>query len=144
MLASAETADTIHVSLRSAKAEDWPAIMRLLEETWHDSYDHILGRTRVNLILKTFSILKPLLGNAKIAQTFPIVVAEIEGRIVGFANAECARSGKAMMLWMLYILPSHQQLGIGELLLENVLSRLPAASITQLQVLPGNHGAIRF
>jgi ribosomal protein S18 acetylase RimI-like enzyme len=144
MGASPDTADTVFVSLRSAKVEDWPAIMHLLEETWHDSYDHILGRTRVKLILKTFATLKPFLGNAETAQSFPIVVAQIEDRIVGFATAECARSGKGTMLWMLYIRPSHQKLGIGELLLENVLSRLPAASIAKLQVLPDNHRAIRF
>lgn len=136
--------DQMQVHLRAAKPNDWNGIARLLDETWHESYDRTLGRLRVSLIVKSLATLRPLLSDPSLGMTFPIVVAEVDDKIVGVANAGWSRSHEASIMWMLYILPSHQNLGIGKELMENTLSRLPAAAQTQLQVLPDNHRAIRF
>jgi ribosomal protein S18 acetylase RimI-like enzyme len=143
MLAS-ETADTIQVRLRSAKAEDWPEISRLLDETWHAAYDAILGRMRVTLILKMLSMIGQLLNNADAATQFAFHVAQIEDRIVGMAIAAPSSCGKGAVLDMLYVLPSHQNQGIGRVLSEAAISRFPNKSFVRLAVLPKNRRAIAF
>lgn len=138
------SADEIQVYLRSAKPQDWNGITRLLHETWHSSYDHILGRWRVSFMVRSLGFMQLLLDDPALASTFPIVVAETGNEIVGFANASETRDPETAALCMLYILPSHQNLGIGRELMDNTLSRLPKAIRTTVQVLPDNHGAIRF
>lgn len=138
------TADEMLVHLRAAKPQDWKEIAALLDETWHASYDHILGRLRVNWIVRSLARLEHWLGDPSLGATFPVVVAEVDRRIVGIANAGATHTAGISTLWMLYILPSHQSMGIGKELMENTLSRLPGAARTQVQVLPDNHGAIRF
>jgi len=138
------TANEMLVHLRAARPDDWNEIARLLDETWHTSYDHILGRKRVSVIVKSLASVRPVLGDPAIAATFPIVVAEVDGLIAGVANAGLTQTSGLSILWMLYVLPSHQNMGIGKELMENTLSRLPDAANTKLQVLPDNHRAIRF
>jgi ribosomal protein S18 acetylase RimI-like enzyme len=70
-------------------------------------------------------------------------VAEVDGVIVGFASAGPARDAdppRSLELWSLYLLESHQGLGIGRALVETAIGDRPA----YLNVLRDNAKTIGF
>lgn len=138
------TSDTMYVRLRGAKPDDWTEIVTLLDETWHTTYDRLLGSKQVEGILSSLWNNRRYVGNPATSGTLPFAVAEVDGQIVGMASAGLTLFSRSAILWMLYIRPSYQGAGIGGQLMENVLSRLPPMSKTTVEVLPGNHRAIQF
>ena len=132
--------------IRPATATDIPAIRALLEETWHATYDHLLGRDKVTDITRRWhaeEVLASEIGRS--GQVF--LVADVDGRIAGTASAKATgkTTGKGEVdLNRLYILPHYQGRGLGKALLAGTLAAFPAARAVSLEVHPNNAPAIAF
>lgn len=128
--------------IRPAASPDIPAVRALLEETWHTTYDHLLGRDKVTDITRRWhaeEVLAAEIGRA--GQVF--LVAVTDGQITGTASATRDATG-AVDLKRLYILPGYQNRGIGHALLGETLAAFPDASAVHLEVEPNNAPAIAF
>lgn len=128
--------------IRPATATDIPAVRALLEETWHATYDTLLGRDVVTDITRRWhaeEVLAAEIGRA--GQVF--LVADVDGQIAGTASAKATGTGE-VDLNRLYILPHYQGRGLGKALLAASLAGFPAARAVSLEVHPNNAPAIAF
>ena len=130
------------VATRPATPADVPAIRRLLVETWHATYDHILGAERVTAITDDWHREERLV----LAVDRPdhrFLVAEADGNILGTASSTLGPAG-LLSLDRLYVRPDVQRAGVGTLLLAAAVSGWPGLRRIDLQVEPRNAPAIAF
>lgn len=128
--------------IRPAAATDIPAVRALLEETWHATYDALLGREVVTDITRRWhaeEVLAAEIGRS--GQVF--LVADVDGQIAGTASAKLDAAA-GVDLNRLYILPHYQGRGLGKALLDAVLAAFPAARVVSLEVHSNNTPAIAF
>ena len=128
--------------IRATRPADIPAVRALLEETWHSTYDHLLGRDKVTDITRRWhaeEVLAAEIGRA--GQAF--LVADQDGMIVGTASASYDAAGE-IDLRRLYILPAYQGRGLGHALFGASLGAFPDARAIRLEVEPNNAPAIAF
>lgn len=128
------------MQIRPATPDDIPTIRIVLVETWHNTYDVILGADKVTEITNTWHSIGNLSNGLK-RLDHAFLVAEVEDRIVGTAFA--TRRGEAIQLERLYVLPEFQRQGIGSALLSECEIRLRATRI-QLEVQMDNTKGRRF
>lgn len=127
--------------VRTAGENDLQAVRALLVETWHDTYDAILGAERVTEITDDWHA--PDILRAKL--TMPnseFLVADDGERIGGVAFATA--DGDAVTLHQLYVAPAFQGRGIGSMLLDEVESSFPEAQRVRLEVEEANLKAHAF
>ena len=130
------------IGIRPAKAADLPAIRALLVETWHDTYDAILGRDEVTAITDDWHSLDNLArGIGRPRHVF--LVAEVDGRIAGTASATEPAPGR-VTLDRLYVLPGMQRQGIGSALVAAVRHAFPDARSIRLEVERRNEAGRAF
>ena len=91
------------IRVRSARIEDWDAIMVLLDVTWHASYDNIMGPQAVNQVVATFPQFKAMIDDPRLSFERPMLIAETEGRIVGMTCIRHSVWGQGVILDMLYV-----------------------------------------
>jgi ribosomal protein S18 acetylase RimI-like enzyme len=122
--------------IRPASPDDLPAVRELLVETWHDTYDPLLGAAKVTEITDDWHSLANLERQLAVPDTVFLVAAE-EGRITGhlFANG---RQLPLLILSRLYVLPAFQRRGVGARLLAAALAHFPQARSIGLDVEAGN------
>lgn len=129
--------------VRSASESDLQAVHELLVETWHASYDDILGLEIVTDVTSQWHSLEVLQKNLRKPYSEFVVADDGKGRIVGMAFASQSEKSKAL-LHQLYVLPEAQVQGIGTMLLSEVEMAFPDVSSIQLEVIERNERAIRF
>jgi GNAT superfamily N-acetyltransferase len=122
-------------AIRAAGADDAPAIARVYVETWRAAYpgvlaDHVLvGMSEDRQRAYWHSV---LVGRRDVVH-----VAEAAGAVVGFAAAGPARpflpEAKGEV-YTLYVLPDHQNRGLGRALLEVSWSALVRRAMTPLVI----------
>ncbi|MBI5431480.1 MAG: GNAT family N-acetyltransferase [Planctomycetes bacterium] len=129
--------------VRRAAAEDQRAMHMLLRRTWTDTYASFLGRS---LVIGVLEGAVSLAGDWQ-EELGPCVgewIAERGSRLIGLA-ALCARADGDGELVQLYVLPSHQRLGVGTALWDECIaeSRRQGWSGTRLWVFERGP-AVRF
>jgi ribosomal protein S18 acetylase RimI-like enzyme len=130
------------MNVRAATVNDLPAIRDLLVETWHATYDPIYGAKRVTEITNDWHSLPSL--KARLAREgAEFLVAEVDSQLAGMAFAAPGDAGQ-IVLFQLYVLPSHQGSGVGSRLLEDVENRFADAKSIRLEVEEANLQARRF
>ena len=107
--------------IRRAKIRDAAGIARVHVESWQAAYKGIIAAEfldKLSITQKTKErelwLMRPPPGNV-------VLVAEVEGEIVGFASCGRERTEHSLYtgeLYALYLLPSHQGGGIGRKLVE--------------------------
>ena len=132
----------MNVVVRRARKGEEAAVNRLLVETWHDTYDAILGRDRVADITARWHAPERLAGQIGL-EGAAFLVAEADGGIVGHAFARMDREG-TLHLFRLYVRPARQRAGIGGLLLDAVTGLFPEAAAIRLEVEDANDKGRRF
>lgn len=129
--------------VRTASERDLPAVRALLVETWHATYDSIYGVERVAAITDDWhsvAALKRRLDQPNVE----FLVADDGKELGGMATASADATGKSVMLHQLYVRPAFQGLGIGGLLLDEIIESFPDATLFRLEVEEANVRAIAF
>jgi ribosomal protein S18 acetylase RimI-like enzyme len=133
---------TAELVIRPAEASDLPAVRALLVETWHDTYDDLIGAAKVTEITDSWHSLDNLarqLGNVSAA-----FLVAVEGeRVVGHILAGAPKP-PTFTVWRLYVLPARQRQGIGRRLLDAAVKRFPDAGILRLKVEADNAKGLAF
>lgn len=128
--------------IRRGDTADVAAVSRLLNETWHRTYDGLMGPeavTRMSAAWHRPEVLAQQLGRTRSA----FLVAERGRRIVGHAYARMTRGG-ALFLARLYVHPDYQRRSIGTELLTHLLPLFPQAQTIELTVVKQNIRAVEF
>ncbi|AXS41803.1 N-acetyltransferase [Breoghania sp. L-A4] len=130
--------------VRTAGKQDLEAILALLSETWHDTYDAIYGPDRVAEITASWHSRQSL--EAKLTQlASEFIVADDGTRIGGVAFAAWSdQQTKRVTLHQLYVHPDCQGQRIGAALLGEIIDAFPDANALRLEVEPANEKAIGF
>jgi ribosomal protein S18 acetylase RimI-like enzyme len=128
--------------VRTATEADLAAVNRLLVETWHDTYDSLLGAEKVTQITNAWHAIAKLAEQIAVPDS-SFLVAEEKGNIVGHAVGH-VRPHHEMMLARLYVLPAHQRRGIGARLLSELVARPPGCARIVADVEPDNVKAVSF
>lgn len=129
------------VVIRPATAYDVDAVVDVGRRTWPQTYTPLAGEDYVRMGLDkwwTVAATRPLVLAGK------ATVAELDGEVVGVAVVGPLTGD--LVLFRLYVVPEHQGMGIGRLLLEDVMTtaRETGHRILRLSYLDGNAGAERF
>ncbi|HEX2146950.1 MAG TPA: GNAT family N-acetyltransferase [Pseudorhizobium sp.] len=128
--------------VRPAQRDDLADVRDLLVETWHDSYDALLGPETVTKITGEWHSIEALSRQLDLPDT-AFLVAEAKGRILGhvFANA---RELPVLVIARLYVRPSWQRRGIGKSLLDAAAAIGPEIRRIRLDVEAENRKGMSF
>lgn len=130
--------------VRTASEQDLEKVRALLGETWHATYDRIYGVEKVNELHASWHSLAAL--KARLANKNSEFLVADDGRTIGGMGyaAMSTEMTKTVMLYMLYVSPSHQRGGIGRDIFAELETCFPDAEIMRLDVDPQNEAAIAF
>ncbi|WP_369899920.1 N-acetyltransferase family protein [Bacillus manliponensis] len=108
-------------TIKHMNEDDIAAVQEVATICWHDTYEGILPKEgRAAFLERLYS--KEMMKNR--LERSHLFVAEVDGRIVGFANFSPIKHGNEAELGAIYILPEHQGIGIGTALLQKGISHL--------------------
>jgi ribosomal protein S18 acetylase RimI-like enzyme len=130
------------IAIRPAREADLAALRALLVETWHDTYDALIGPEKVTEITDSWHSLDNLKSQIGLADC-SFLVADDAGAIVGHAFANAQRP-PVVTVARLYVAPARQRQGIGKRLLDAVVARHAACDLVRLLVEAGNVKGIAF
>jgi GNAT superfamily N-acetyltransferase len=141
----------VSLVIRAARQQELPAISALLRESWHATYDAILGPERVEEISQRWhapAILGRQVEAMEAGDDCAFTVALLNGALVGTALAtrNPASPGEAPVvdLQRIYVLPDMQGQGVGRALLAGTLKTWRDAGRIRLEVHRENGRAIAF
>lgn len=127
--------------MRAVAAADVAAVRQVLVETWHDTYDRLIGAARVTEITDDWHAIDALAGGiCRIDHAFLLV--ELGDRVI--ATGSAMRGEGVVEVQRLYVHPSGQGQGVGVLLLDALLARLGAMPRVEVSVMLGNTRAQAF
>lgn len=128
--------------LRTATRDDLEIVSAMLSDTWHDTYDKIYGREKVEELTKAWHSVDAL----KQRLTKPMsefVLADDGAEISGMAFASQTDQTEAM-LHQLYVRPTMQGRGVGKMLLVEIEGAFPNIRRFRLEVEKANDRAVEF
>ena len=132
---------TSDVLIRPATRDDLGAVRGLLVETWHDTYDPLLGRERVIEITDRWHAVEALARQLDLPDSSFLIAAR-DREAIGHAFAQ-APHPPVLVLGRLYVRPALQRQGVGGRLLAAVTLCHPQASLIRLMVEAGNAKGVR-
>ncbi len=121
--------------------EDIPSVRHVAEVTWHHTYKDIIPEHIRTEFLTTAYSDRSL---AYRMRNNVVLVAEDEGKVVGFAEFTPIQDPLEVELSAIYILPNHQGKGIGTQLLQEGIKNFPDAKVIKLRVESRNAPAKSF
>jgi GNAT superfamily N-acetyltransferase len=125
--------------IRQGTAADAEAVAEVHVRTWQAAYAHVLPRERLLSLSAA--------DRAESWRRSPPLVAEVDGKIVGFVSVGWSReAGGDGDLYAIYVLPEHWETGVGRTLIEAGESKLRELGHgrASLWVLEDNPRARRF
>ena len=128
--------------IRPAVPDDVEGTRRVLVETWHDTYDALIGSEKVTEITGRWHAAEALAQQLALPGA-SFLVAERGSVVTGHAFAPAPQLG-VLFLSRLYVLPLHQRRGVGGRLLAAVLERHPGADRVRLNVEAENGKGVAF
>lgn len=109
--------------IRATTLDDISIIQQIAKVSWNDTYKNLIPNDIQSLFLeKAYS---PMMLVKRIEKTI-FLVAEYEGKPIGFANFTYVDEDGDAELTAIYILPEYKQLGFGKQLLLAGLNEMPA------------------
>jgi len=129
------------IVVRRGTAADLEPVRALLRETWHDTYDALIGRDRVIELTGRWHARAALAAQLAAPDT-AFLVAERAGRLVGHACATL--KPPTLRLGRLYVRPGCQRQGVGRRLLAAAIAAFPDAGAVVAAVEPANRRARAF
>jgi ribosomal protein S18 acetylase RimI-like enzyme len=129
-------------TIARATENDVDAIKKVLSTTWVDTYASYLSPSTIEQVTTEWHA--PNLLRSQIERdTNYFAVAWLDGEIVGLVTV-VERNPLDLQLLRLYVLPQHQEKGIGTALLDSALSRYPAARTVRLEVQQQNEKGVSY
>lgn len=128
--------------IRPAVPQDAEDTRRVLVETWHDTYDPLLGSEKVAEITGQWHAVEVLTQQVSLPDA-SFLVAEHSGRLIGHAFARVPQPD-VLFLSRFYVLPSWQRRGVGTHMLGAMVERHPGAARMRLNVESGNGKGVAF
>lgn len=128
-------------TVREATEQDIPGIIQCAAETWHDTYEDILGPRTIAAELAEYYNQQAIANHLKRPNS-TFLVAEYKSQIIGFAQAY--DHGPLVELARLYVLPHYQRKGVGSALLRKAAEFVPAGKKLSLNVHRDNDKARNF
>jgi GNAT superfamily N-acetyltransferase len=132
--------------IREPRASDADQLADLHVETWRQTYTHLLP---TGFFTEEFSAGRRDVWRRRLAapnDAWRLRVAELDGRLIGFAGAgpgtglDGEHPPRSRQLYMLYVIAAHHGTGVGQALLDETLGEGPA----MLWVARQNPRAIAF
>lgn len=130
------------ISIRPATLADLRGVQAVLRETWHDTYDAIIGAAKVADMTRRWHDL-PSLEREVLDPQRMLLLSLVGGIIVGTASAS-RRAPPRVRLDRLYVLPSYQRRGHGRALLQAAISAFPDRDVVELEVHRQNARGLAF
>ncbi len=135
--------------IRAASSKDAGVIAQIHVQAWQETYRGLMPQAFIERqsVAQRRAMWERILGDPASSST--VVVAEIQGVVVGFASGGPSRSddGEAdVELYAIYVLKAHHRKGLGGALCRQLLGELAqkGAKRALIWVLDGNAGARRF
>lgn len=127
-------------NIRLMKKKDIPQVQRVAKVSWNSTYEGIIPLEIQSNFLKRAYSYKTLKRKLKYSM---MLVAEVHGKIVGFANYSHVSSEGSTLLGAIYIYPEFQGYGIGTAFLIEGVKVLNVKEI-RLNVEKNNSIGVRF
>ncbi|UJL47348.1 GNAT family N-acetyltransferase [Virgibacillus sp. NKC19-16] len=112
--------------IRKMKRKDIPQVQDVAKASWNATYEGIIpARIQENFLKAAYSnkMIKKRLKNTL------IYVAEVDGKVVGFANYTPGSKDGNVELAALYLFPAYQGKGIGTALLHESMDQLGSREV---------------
>ncbi|MDX2224840.1 MAG: GNAT family N-acetyltransferase [Rhodospirillaceae bacterium] len=124
------------VSVRPARAGDADAIACVVKESWLNANRNLLPEDSAKAVSHCHRLAEVVTLNWR-----SVLVAEYDERVVGTVGVN-----EQGHIWMLYVMPGHQGLGIGSRLYDAAIESLRknGARKALLEVLAANENAVAF
>jgi len=111
----------VNFLIREMKLDDIKQVQEVAKQSWYSTYEGIIPLEIQDGFLK--SAYSDEMMKKRLEQT-TLLVLEIEGEIVGFANFFRLKEAGEVELGAIYIIPEYQGKGFGTLLLNEGIKRL--------------------
>ncbi|MBI2029536.1 GNAT family N-acetyltransferase [Candidatus Gottesmanbacteria bacterium] len=131
-------------TVEKAKVEQVNEIKALLKHTWINTYHSYFSAETIEVVTSTWhdpELLKQQIQNPKVY--FAVAKDENE-KIVGIITARRIENNETLQLDRLYILPSHQNKGIGKMLFNKTLVEFKGIKTVFVDIEEMNQKAIEF
>ncbi len=130
------------IFIRTAMANDLPAVQTLLRQAWHAAYDRIYGAEKIAAVTADWHSLNNLAANLNKPWS-EFLLADTGDGLAGMAYASQS-SEDFVVLHKLYVDPANTGRGIGAQLLAECFEAFPEAKAFRLEVDEQNPDAKRF
>lgn len=127
--------------IRFAENKDLKSIQQVARVSWNTTYEGIIPREVQDNFLKTAYSDEMMERRLKHSL---LLVAEVEGKIVGFANFSPVRDNGDVELGAIYLYPASQGMGLGTALLQKGIEELEGVKKIYINVEKENEIGKRF
>lgn len=131
----------MNITIRKMHYEDTKQVQSIAKKTWNATYEGIIPLEVQNNFLKSNYSDESM--KQRIERSI-VYVAEVKGKVVGFANYSTVRDGGKVELAAIYLYPEFQGKGIGTALLQQVVKELKGLKEIYINVEKDNKIGMNF
>ena len=128
--------------MRLALVSDINAMAQFLDDSWHRTYDDLIGVDKVSQASHFYHNAEKL-GSEIADDTIIVMIAEDDGGLIGAGKIEVRSEGR-LYLDRLHISPSMYGTGLGQALTDAMLAVVPESREIELSVLEANARAVAY
>lgn len=129
------------ITIRKMQYEDTKLVQSIAKTTWNATYEGIIPLDVQNNFLKSNYSDESMI--VRIERSI-VYVAEVEGKVVGFANYSTVRVGGKVELAAIYLYPEFQGKGIGTALIQQAVKELKGLKEIYINVEKDNKNGMNF
>jgi GNAT superfamily N-acetyltransferase len=131
----------MNITIRKMHYEDTKQVQSIAKITWNATYEGIIPLEVQNNFLKLNYSDESM--KQRIERSI-VYVAEVEGKVVGFANYSTVRDGGKVELAAIYLYPEFQGKGIGTALIQQAVKELKGIKEIYINVEKDNKNGMNF
>jgi len=131
----------MNITIRKMHYEDTKEVQNIAKTTWNATYEGIIPLEVQNNFLKSNYNDESM--KRRIERSI-VYIAEVEGKVVGFANYSTVRDGGKVELAAIYLYPEYQGKGIGTALIQQAVKELKGIKEIYINVEKANKIGMNF